>query len=63
MITLSDLPQNIIYEPSLEFSTFVSACVKDSNFGIPYMSVEVEKALSNLNAKKQLAWMTYLPVF
>ena len=50
---LSDLPQNIIYEPSLEFSNFVSACVPKSNFGIPYMSVEeVEKALSNLNTKK-----------
>ena len=50
---LSDLPQNIIYEPSLEFSNFVSACVPESNFGIPYMSVEeVEKALSNLNTKK-----------
>ena len=50
---MSDLPQNIIYEPSLEFSNFVSACVPESNFGIPYMSVEeVEKALSNLNTKK-----------
>ena len=31
---------------------FVSACVPESNFGIPYMSVEVEKALNNLNTKK-----------